>query len=102
MKACDFLNCVLGNSFETAALWKLLSSHSKSYFGLGIDFEMIDRGYFFVSLVDCCRLRVNWDKINIENIFGAIPIFNESNLITIEPTQKIYSPHHNKYYKKYR
>jgi hypothetical protein len=38
MKACDFLNCVLGNSFETAALWKLLASHSKAYFGVGIDF----------------------------------------------------------------
>jgi hypothetical protein len=37
-KLCDFLNCVLGDSFETAALWKLLSSHSRAYFGVSIDF----------------------------------------------------------------
>jgi hypothetical protein len=63
---------------------------------------MIDKGYFFVALVDSCKLKVDWDNISTENIFGATAIFNESNLITIKPTQKIYSPHHNTYYRKYR
>jgi hypothetical protein len=33
-KICDFLNCVLGSTFETAAIWKVLSSHSRAYFGV--------------------------------------------------------------------
>ena len=31
-KICDFLNCVLGNTFETAAIWKVISTHSKAYY----------------------------------------------------------------------
>lgn len=34
LKSCDFLNCVTSNSFETAAIWKVLSSHSAAYFGV--------------------------------------------------------------------
>lgn len=33
-KACDFLNCVTGNTLETAALWKVLSAHAFRYFGV--------------------------------------------------------------------
>lgn len=38
IKVCDFLNCVLGSSYETAAIWKLLSTHCKHYFGVDINF----------------------------------------------------------------
>jgi hypothetical protein len=34
IKVCDFLNCVTSNNIETAALWKVLSAHSRAYFGL--------------------------------------------------------------------
>jgi len=34
LKICDFLNCLLGNTYETAAIWKDLSIHNRSYFGI--------------------------------------------------------------------
>lgn len=34
LKACDFLNCITGNTLETAALWKVLSAHAQRYFGV--------------------------------------------------------------------
>jgi hypothetical protein len=39
IKICDFLNCVTGNSLETAALWKVLSAHAYSYFEAELNFE---------------------------------------------------------------
>ena len=33
-KTLDLLNCLLGNTAETASLWRLLSAHSLNYFGV--------------------------------------------------------------------
>lgn len=55
-KICDFLNCILGNTFETAAIWKVLSTHAKAYFGFELNFDLIDRGHFVISLIENCRL----------------------------------------------
>lgn len=51
LKSCDFLNCVTSSSFETAAIWKVLSSHSVAYFGVELDFNCIEKGYFLISLI---------------------------------------------------
>jgi hypothetical protein len=55
-KVCDFFNCVVGNTFETAAIWKVLSTHANSYFGFELNFDQIDRGHFVISLIENCKL----------------------------------------------
>lgn len=60
MKTLDFLNCVLGNTYETAALWKVLSTHAYSYFGLALNFDEINRGSFLIALAHHCRLELEW------------------------------------------
>jgi hypothetical protein len=94
-KLCDFLNCVLGNTYETAALWKLLSAHSKSYFGVELNFSHIQRGYFLVSLVQNCSLEVVWERVNPEEVFKINNFFSERNLQGLKPKHKIYPPFYN-------
>lgn len=45
------MNCIVGNTYETAAIWKVLSTHSIAYFGVQLNFDQIDRGYFLISLI---------------------------------------------------
>lgn len=49
-KICDFLNCLLGKSYETAEFWKVLSAHSLVCFGMDLNFDQIDRWYLIISL----------------------------------------------------
>ena len=55
-KICDFLNCIIGSSHETAEIWQVLTAHCQAYFGMEIDYGQIDRWFFIVSLVENCRL----------------------------------------------
>lgn len=59
-KICDFLNCVLGKSYETAEFWKVLSAHAVNNFGVDLNVNEVDRWYFLISLVENCRLNVYW------------------------------------------
>jgi hypothetical protein len=70
-KICDFLNCVLGSTFETAAIWKVLSTHAKAYYGFELNFDQIDRGHFIISLVENLKLDVAWDKVKPEEAFKS-------------------------------
>lgn len=63
-KICDFLNCILGMSYETAEIWKVISAHVKSYFGKDINFNQIDRYYFVISLVLNCKFKVYWNNVS--------------------------------------
>lgn len=70
------MNCVLGNTYETAAIWKVLSTHAKSYFGFELNFDLIDRGHFVISLIENCRLEVIWEKIKPEEAFKSNIFFS--------------------------
>lgn len=95
IKICDFFNCVLGNTYETGAIWKLLSSHCKNYFGLDINFDEIHKGVFLISLVENCKLDVIWERINPEEAFKTNFFFSERNLKGIKSQHKIYTPFYN-------
>lgn len=95
LKSCDFLNCVTSNSFETAAIWKVLSSHAVAYFGLELDFNCIEKGYFLLALVENCRLQVLWDKLHPLDLFKHTMLFTEKNLLGLLPLAQTYLPLHN-------
>ena len=75
-KICDFLNCILGNTFETAAIWKVLSTHSRAYFGVELNFDQIDRNHLIVALIDNLKLEVVWDKVRPEEAFKSNIFFS--------------------------
>jgi hypothetical protein len=91
-KVCDFFNCVLGMSFETAELWKVIAMHARSYFGTEINFSQIDRWYFLVSVVHHCRLKVDWEQINTEDAFKTNRFFGDHNLQGLRFHHSMYPP----------
>jgi hypothetical protein len=64
------------------------------YFKIKLLKEQIDPGYFIISLVHHCKLKVNWLKISnvIENVFKREDFFNRDNLLGLEIRSKCYKP----------
>ena len=46
---CSFLNCILGNSYETVEVWRVLSLHAKHYYGLSLNLTEIDKKILIIA-----------------------------------------------------
>jgi len=51
-------------SHETAEMWRVVSAHAYAYYGKEINFSQIDRWYFVISLIENCKLKVHWNRID--------------------------------------
>ena len=99
-KVCDFFNCVLGNTYETAAVWKVLSTHSSKYYGVSLDYDQVDREMFIVAVVLNCGLEVEWPKVRGEEVFKTNNFFTSSNLVGVTASAKTYPPIFSSQYQK--
>ncbi len=78
-------------SYESTAIWKVLSQHAQYYFKCEINKDFVDPGYFVVSLVYHCRLKVNWKKLKeIGHVFKCEDYFTKESFLGIDAHSKIY------------
>ena len=64
LKVTDFMNCLLGQGEETAALWTLVWRNIHEHYQLsGLSVEDLDKGQLIVATAYHCQVRLTWDNI---------------------------------------